>query len=1097
MVRTGVGIAMRAMGQQFVLGRDIDEAVNRSRKAVADGYRHSFDMLGEAARTADAAQRYGDAYSGAIARLAKAADARADVFQNPGISVKLSALHPRYESTQRDRVMRELVPRLTDLARQARDANIGFNIDAEEANRLDLSLDVVEAVLRDPALRGWDGFGIVVQAYAKTCLPVLRWFDALVRDIGCRAAVRLVKGAYWDSEIKQAQVLGLSAFPVFTRKTSTDASYLAGARFLLAHDDVLYPQFASHNAHSIAAVVGMATKANRFEFQRLHGMGETLHALVLEQTGRLCRIYAPVGRHEDLLAYLVRRMLENGANSSFVNQLLDPGVPPEQLVADPIGRLHEARTLDNPRIPLPIALFGQARRNSAGLDINQPADAGQLDEAMAPFARQRWQASPEPSAGLAIGAPTTVLNPADQIDEVGEVRPLESSAVPALIARLRAGQLAWQQMPVDDRAQRLERIADCYEANLGELAALLTREAGKIRLDAVAEVREAVDFCRYYAVSARQGLVMPTVMARGVFVCISPWNFPLAIFTGQIVAALVAGNAVAAKPAEQTPLIAARAVELMHEAGIPTDVLALAPGAGSVLGAALVASPDIHGVCFTGSTATATSIDRALAQGNPHAILIAETGGINAMIVDSTALLEAAVRDIVQSAFQSAGQRCSALRVLFVQHDIADELIHMLAGAAAELCVGDPRSAAVDVGPVIDDAAKARINRHCLAMRADGRLLFQAGTPPGPRYVAPVAFRLDHLGELTEEIFGPVLHIIRFAADEIDAVIARINATGYGLTFGLHSRIDARVRHIASRIQAGNIYVNRNQIGAVVGVQPFGGERLSGTGPKAGGPHYLSAFVRQTEPTAAIAALPESPGSISDRLPAVTDLSTLASRLALLATSVRQPGAIDRIARLRTALPSLAQPWQAVAMQCFGQAEALMAEQLLPGPTGESNRLSVSPRGVGLCLGTEASSSSPAALLFGQAIRALSMGNAVWLAGPGAGRVADILMPALQSAGLPADWLMTLSDEAVAHLLATPLPPGGGYAFVCLEGDDPKWGKLRSALARRSGIRIPLLDADTPLARFSLERVVTIDTTASGGNASLLTMAGAEDSVLG
>ncbi len=1137
-VRAGVGAAMRAMGQQFVLGRDIDEAISRSRKGRAHGYRHSYDMLGEAARTAGAAQRYRDAYAHAIDRLSKEARARASVFDNPGISVKLSALHPRYEASQKDRVMRELVPRVVALARDARDANIGFNIDAEEANRLDLSLDVIEAALRDPALRGWEGFGIVVQAYAKTCVPVLAWFAALVRDIGCRAAVRLVKGAYWDTEIKHAQVLGLANYPVFTRKAATDASYLAAARFLLAHDDLLYPQFATHNAHTVAAILELATGHDRFEFQRLHGMGESLHQRVVEETGRICRIYAPVGAHEDLLAYLVRRMLENGANSSFVNQLLDESIAPEVLVADPVAALQRATSIANPLIALPPSLFGASRRNSIGVDVNEAADAAALDASIAPFLRAQWHAAPLPAADAAhAGAGRPVPNPAEPGDIVGWVRETDPDALDAIVARTRAVLPAWRAVPAEHRAALLDAVAQAFEVHRGELIALLTREAGKIRVDAVAEVREAVDFCRYYAARMRREAAGESDAAAddagrhapaGLFVCISPWNFPLAIFTGQVVAALVCGNVVVAKPADQTPLVAARAVSLVHaamrDAGLPAEALALAPGPGATIGAALVARPDVDGVCFTGSGATACRIDRAMARANPHARLVAETGGINAMVVDSTALPEAAVRDIVQSAFQSAGQRCSALRVLFVQQDIADELIAMLAGAAAELRVGDPRSPGVDVGPVIDEAAQARIVAHCETFRRRGRVLFggedlqrlatagrleipAAGDDPdrlavlSTRFVAPVGIALERLSEVDGEIFGPVLHVIRFAAGDLDGVIDQINASGYGLTFGLHSRIDDRVHRFSRRIRAGNLYVNRNQIGAVVGVQPFGGEGLSGTGPKAGGPFYLSAFRLATDTPAPVdgartraasvdrdAVGPRAAGKTNVALPQLD-----AGGIAAIAQAVHSAGVDERVARLRLAIADGTSPWRDAALHAFDLGARLLQGDPLPGPTGESNHLRHAPRGVALCLGQ---GPDPAAALLLQSVKAMALGNAVIMAeGTATDAAAGLLGPALRDAGLPPEWLATVPMSGTAADLVQAATRTGDVSMVCVEPGEG-WPAVRRALADRDGARVTLLRSADSVDRFGVERVVTVDTTASGGNANLLSSAGAADLLL-
>lgn len=833
-IRVAVGRAMRLMGGQFVFGRTIEEAISQSRRT---GGHYSFDMLGEAARTAPDAVRYFASYAEAIAALTPVSTS-ASVRDNPGISVKLSALHPRYEFAQRERVMAELVPGVTKLALAARAANMGFNIDAEEADRLDLSLDVIAAVLADPGLAGWDGFGVVVQAYGKRVLPLIDWLDALADRLGRRLMVRLVKGAYWDAEIKRAQAQGLPGYPVFTRKAATDVSYIAAARRLFASAH-LYPQFATHNAHTAAAVLHLAEAAGRdpvsFEFQRLHGMGEALHAALARQHGTRTRIYAPVGAHRDLLAYLVRRLLENGANGSFVHQIADADIPVEAVVADPIARLLAAPELPNPAIPAPADIFAP-RQNSTGHDLTDPLAFATLSAQRDAFAASLWHAHPL----LAAPAPTSPAierhNPARPDDLVGTVADATPEACIGAFAAASAS--SWPATPAAVRADILRRAAELYEANSPELLALLSREAGKTWADAVAEIREAVDFLRYYA----EGIATLEGAPRGPFACISPWNFPLAIFTGQIAAALAAGNPVLAKPAPQTPLIAFRAVQLLHEAGIPADALQFLPG-GPALGAALTSLPGLAGVAFTGSLPTARRIDTAMADhADPTAPLIAETGGLNAMIVDSTALPEQAVRDIVASAFQSAGQRCSALRMLYVQEDAAERVLDMLKGAMDQLVLGDPWSLATDIGPLIDEEAKARIADYLAPRQA--QVVHTLPVPATGTFLSPTLLRVNGIADLPGEVFGPVLHVATFAAGELDAVVAAINATGYGLTFGLHTRISSRVRRLAATVKAGNIYVNRNQIGAVVGSQPFGGEGLSGTGPKAGGPAYLPRFTR-------------------------------------------------------------------------------------------------------------------------------------------------------------------------------------------------------------------------------------------------------------
>lgn len=1081
-VRSAVAQAMKVMGQQFVLGRTIEEAIRRGESRRAKGYRFSYDMLGEAARTGPDAKRYWDSYAAAIDAIARHADARAPVHDNPGISVKLSALHPRYEATQRDRVLAELVPSLHALAVKARTANIGFNIDAEEADRLSLSLDVIERVLESPDLAGWDGFGVVVQAYSKQCLPVLRWVRALADRLDRKLAVRLVKGAYWDSEIKNSQVLGLPGYPVFTRKTSTDVSYLAGARFLLDNRDRLYPQFATHNAQTAAAVLEMAgNDAGGFEFQRLHGMGQALHDRLLEEAGRPCRIYAPVGVHKDLLAYLVRRLLENGANSSFVHQLLDEDVPADVLVRDPIAATEEATSIPNPRIPLPPGLFDGERRNSAGWNLNNPVMAAEVEAGMAPFRTARWTAAPLVGGTALDGEEVPVLNPADRTDRVGTVRQADREAAGRALEVAAAAFPAWRDRAPADRAAILDRIADLYEASTFELMAILTREAGKTRMDGVLEVREAVDFCRYYAAQARRPPAGSRGQGQGLgpFVCISPWNFPLAIFTGQVVAALVAGNTVVAKPAEQTPLVAARAVALMIEAGVPPEVLSLLPGDGATVGAALTADPRTAGVCFTGSTETAILIDRALAaHGSARAPLIAETGGLNAMIVDSTALVEHAVRDIVNSAFQSAGQRCSALRAVFVQSDIRDHLLAMLEGAAMELRVGDPWNPATDVGPVIDAESQGIIEEHCRSFGKAGRVLFRhplRGTGGDGLFVAPTAIALDRFDALEREIFGPVLHVVPFEAHEIDRVVDAVNARGYGLTLGIHSRLDDRVEEICRRARVGNIYVNRNQIGAVVGVQPFGGEGLSGTGPKAGGPHYLARFTRP-----APASLPAAAGFVPPAGPGEG-----AGDPAAFATAARLAGPdwdarTDRAAILGRAavlLPDALRPAAEAALASASPAFA--AAEPLPGPTGESNHLTLHGRGIALCLG---GGPDPAGALAAQAFLALAAGNAAALAG--SGPAAGAVVAALRRGGVPGGIAAAVTvADAASTLRSFP-----DLAVVAFEGSDAEAAPLRRALAERDGRRVPLASLADGVERFATERVVSIDTTASGGNASLLTL---------
>lgn len=914
-IRTAVGRAMREMGRQFVLGEDIKKAMSRGAKQEARGYTYSYDMLGEAARTESDAQFYHDSYAQAIAAISKACT-KGPVAQNPGISVKLSALLARYEVSQADRVMDELVPRLRDLCRRAAKAGMGLNIDAEESDRLSLSLDVIETVLADPKLANWTGFGVVVQAYGQRAAPVLDWLHETAERLDRKIMVRLVKGAYWDGEVKRAQVAGVDGFPVFTSKSASDVSFIACARKLLNMTDRIYPQFATHNAHTVAAVLhmaeGEAVPKTDYEFQRLHGMGETLHEMVMEQQGTRCRIYAPVGAHADLLAYLVRRLLENGANSSFVNQIVDENVPPETVAADPFAALDKG-----PKLPTGPELFAPERRNSRGWDLTHEPTLREVDAARDPFATTMWEAAPLLAADEApADAPREQKNPARPGEVVGTVAEPNKETV----AKAFEGAKPWDA-PVEQRAEVLNKVADRYEASYGELFAIVHREAGKSMLDAAAEVREAVDFLRYYAAQAQKAPGTP----RGTWVCISPWNFPLAIFTGQIAAALATGNAVLSKPAEQTPLIAHRAAQLMHEAGVPREVLQLLPGAGET-GAALTSDPRVAGVAFTGSTDTAGKIRAAMAENcAPGTPLIAETGGLNAMIVDSTALPEHAVRDILISAFQSAGQRCSALRCLYVQKDVSEKVLEMLTGAMDELRMGDPWQLSTDVGPVIDAEAHDDIASYVEAARKDGRLLHELRAPKQGHFIAPALIRVGSIKEMEREVFGPVLHVATFEAEDIGKVVEDINSMGYGLTFGLHTRIDDRVQEIVDQVEAGNLYVNRNQVGAIVGSQPFGGEGLSGTGPKAGGPNYLPRF-----------RAPEMPAVSAGNWEKTADARALAKALKEAAPGT-PPEPLD-----------------------------------LPGPTGESNRLGFAAREPLLCMGPGAEAAKAQA----EAVRALG-GRAV------------------------------------------------------------------------------------------------------------------------
>jgi RHH-type proline utilization regulon transcriptional repressor/proline dehydrogenase/delta 1-pyrroline-5-carboxylate dehydrogenase len=862
-VRTAVREAMKILGRNFVFGRDIDEALKRAKPERARGLSHSFDMLGEAAKTYADAERYAAAYRGALDRIATQAG---DGFRkSPGISVKLTALHPRFEFSHAEEALAGIMPVLRELALKAGKADVHFTIDAEEADRLELQLDAFEALLADEALfaNGWQGLGIAVQAYQKRAAPLCDWVVEAARAHGRKVMIRLVKGAYWDTEIKVAQVGGLSDYPVFTRKVATDVSYIACAKTLLAADDVIYPAFATHNANTIGQVKALAG-GKAFEFQRLHGMGEELYAELAKLEEGIgedrtpVRIYAPVGSHKELLAYLVRRLLENGANSSFVNRIADEQVSIDELVHDPVAELAALEPKRNPKIVLPNDLFGTQRRNSAGVDLSDPLVREPLLERLKKLEARSWTAKP----GIGKGEGRPIVSPYDHRLTVGTTFEATASEVDQMVRAGHAAQVAWDSLGGGARARLLERAADLYEEHAEEFYSLCTREAGKTLFDAVLEVREAVDFLRFYASEARRQFTRPLALpgptgeqnelrlhGRGVIAAISPWNFPLAIFTGLVSAPLAAGNAVIAKPAGQTPLIGALAIDLMHQAGVPKHIVQLAPGSGRVVGNTLTEHPLIAGVVFTGSTETARMINRTLAERDgPIIPFVAETGGQNAMIVDSSALPEQVTRDVISSAFQSAGQRCSALRVLFIQEDVADSMISMIAGAMEALTVGDPSEMTTDVGPVIDEGAKKVLDEHLKWLDKNARKICRLEAPKeaaNGTFVPPAFYEIQSLSQLNRENFGAILHVIRFAGDELDKVVEAINTTGYGLTLGLQSRIDTVRDYVEKHAHVGNFYVNRNQIGAVVESQPFGGEGLSGTGPKAGGPHYVARFATE------------------------------------------------------------------------------------------------------------------------------------------------------------------------------------------------------------------------------------------------------------
>ena len=1062
LIRKSVDLAMRMLGEQFVAGRTIKDALANGAALEQRGFRHSYDMLGEAALTAADAARYFDQYESAIHAIGAAAGGRG-IYDGPGISIKLSALHPRYARSQRSRVMAELLPRVVRLAALARRYDIGLNNDAEEADRLELSLDILEALCFDTALADWNGVGFVVQAYQKRCPFVIDFLIDLARRSRRRLMLRLVKGAYWDSEIKRAQQDGLVDYPVFTRKIHTDVCYLACARKLLAAPDAVYPQFATHNAHTLATVMQMAGEdyqAGQYEFQCLHGMGEPLYAQVVgfEGLNRPCRIYAPVGTHETLLAYLVRRLLENGANSSFVNRVGDPDVSIDELLADPVATAGALKPVGAPhlKIPRPRELFGNSRANSTGVDLTCDVRLAALTASFAAGAGMRWRAAPMVGERAFDGPARQVLNPADHHDVVGDVVDATPQAVAAAFERAIAAAPAWAQTVPAERAACLSSAADAMEARMDDLLGLIIREAGKTAANAVAEVREAVDFLRYYAVEIRSWPAHDAPSALGPVVCISPWNFPLAIFTGQVAAALAAGNSVLAKPAEETPLIAAEAVCLLRGAGVPGDALQFLPGDGTI-GAALVADPRVSAVMFTGSMAVAREIrSRIAGRLSPDGRtlpLIAETGGINAMVVDSSALAEQVVTDVVASAFDSAGQRCSALRILCVQEEIAGPVLAMLDGALAELSIGDPGILSTDVGPVINAQACRAINAHVDAMAARGHRVARCALPDHARrgtFVAPAVIAIDRITDVVQEVFGPVLHVLRYRRDELDDVIGAINALGYGLTFGMHSRIDDAIARVTARIQAGNIYVNRNIIGATVGVQPFGGCGLSGTGPKAGGPLMLRRLVRAAAPNVSnVIIRAESADAV---LGPVRDYCVWLRSRGLDIAAKRCENYMER-SSLGTALD-------------------------LSGPVGERNTYCLQARGRIAVL--------PSTLLglYVQIGAALATGNEVVLEVGAVGRDSLASLPQSVAAriAIVADWTM-----------ATPL------AAVLFEGDaqslravDKRAAGLDGALVAVHALRADELARgvpDYPLEWLLEERSVCTNTAAAGGNASLMAIA--------
>ncbi|BCR27898.1 bifunctional protein PutA [Aeromonas caviae] len=1074
LIRKGVDMAMRLMGEQFVTGETIAEALANAGGMESKGFRYSYDMLGEAALTEEDAKRYLASYEQAIHAIGKASHGRG-IYEGPGISIKLSALHPRYSRAQYDRVMEELYPTLLGLTQLARQYDIGINIDAEEADRLEISLDLLEKLCFDPSLADWNGIGFVIQAYQKRCPYVIDYVIDLAKRSRHRLMIRLVKGAYWDSEIKRAQQEGLEGYPVYTRKPYTDVSYLACARKLLAVPEAIYPQFATHNAHSLSAIYQLAGQnyyPGQYEFQCLHGMGEPLYEQVVGKVadgklGRPCRIYAPVGSHETLLAYLVRRLLENGANTSFVNRIADNNISLSDLVQDPVQQIEQMAAregtlgLPHPRIPLPRDLYGEARPNSAGLDLANEHRLGSLSAALLASTNTAYQAVP--MLGCDTEAPTQfqpVLNPADHRDVVGQVSEATVALVDkALACSLTSGQI-WQSTPPAERAAVLDRAADLMESELQPLMGLLVRESGKTFANAIAEVREAVDFLRYYAAQARNHFANDTHRPLGPVVCISPWNFPLAIFSGQVCAALAAGNTVLAKPAEQTPLIAAQAVRILLEAGVPAGAVQLLPGRGETVGAALIADERVRGVMFTGSTEVAGIISRNLAgrldaQGRTIP-LIAETGGQNAMIVDSSALTEQVVMDVISSAFDSAGQRCSALRVLCVQDDVADRVIRMLKGAMAEYKVGSPEHLSTDIGPVIDAEAKTNIERHIKAMGDKGRKVHQIARTQGNAcsrgtFVLPTLIELDSLDELGREVFGPVLHLVRYPRARLGELLEQINGSGYGLTLGVHTRIDETIAQVVNVAKVGNLYVNRNIVGAVVGVQPFGGEGLSGTGPKAGGPLYMYRLLGARPQEAVANQLRQESGALHAE-----------AKAPLVALR-------DWASKQDPALAALCDHYAALSQS--GRT------QLLTGPTGERNSYSLLPRERVLCLAQEKAD------LLAQLAACLAVGSQVLLPDDAQTRslLSSLPTEARDPIALVADWATGETDfDALLH-----------------HGDSDQLREVSKLAAARQAARNGAIigvhglhrgETDIPLERLLIEHALSVNTAAAGGNASLMTI---------
>ena len=1110
-IRKSMNYAMKIMGKQFVMGETIVAATERAAEKEQKGYVYSYDMLGEGARTMDDAERYLKAYQDAIETIGKVALAsgKNDPRKVPGISVKLSAIHPRYEFTHKERVMTEIVPKLKALCLQAKSYNIGLTVDAEESERLDISLDVIEAVFSDSELAGWDGFGIALQAYQKRAIFVVDWLRDLTVRVDRKMMVRLVKGAYWDTEIKNAQKDGLLHFPVFTRKSSTDVSYHACANKLLEYRDTIYPQFATHNAYTAATIVELAGDDKEgFEFQCLHGMGDSLYDQIVSQESIQCRIYAPVGHHEDLLAYLVRRLLENGANSSFVNAIVDESQPVESLLEDPVEKTQRLKEKYNHQIIKPIALYhdakGLGRDNSKGLDLTDINIITPLKTSL-----DNWFVDNLLNKNDVPDSAVAVRNPADHSEIIGFHHHHNKDDMLAMIDTAQAAFTSWSQTPVSERAALLCRIADILERHTEELIALCIKEAGKIAQDGIDEVREAVDFCRYYAERAVEIAADERLEARGVVLCISPWNFPLAIFLGQVAAAIATGNTVLAKPAEQTSLIALRTIELMKSVGLPEGVVQAVIARGSEVGRVIVPDDRIQTVMFTGSTDTGTVISQTLAdRGGDQVPFIAETGGQNCMIVDSSALPEQVVDDVISSGFQSAGQRCSALRVLFLQEDIADDVIKMLKGALAELHVGNPAKLSTDVGPVIDQKALDALNAHSDYMQTHGKLLYQCAISDEITdkvaenehfFFAPRLYEIDDISVLTKEVFGPCVHVVRFKGSEVEAVIDKINGTGFGLTMGIHTRIEHRAFELAKLSRAGNVYINRNMIGAIVGVQPFGGRGLSGTGPKAGGPNYLTRLVieKATPDAEQFNLLPSQVEALdgddksdkesilfmdkanaAEKAWRLTELNNRISCVRQLLAKIAHVGIVDDLA------DDLNRTLTSARAQLIDIEKRMKKPKFLPGPTGESNILYLENRGNIICF-ADATVSFHFWVL--SIVTALATGNTVISV------VSDLYYE--EAIAFRDKFLSTGAEEGVfqvarlRHLSTMLTHPA--LAGVVVDSHCDRKHYISEKLAERQGAILPVISSeyfDSLIQRLLTEKTVSIDTTASGGNTSLMTL---------